>query len=61
MVRITTWVPSGSEESKQAYERIVRQLITERAAEEVRARVEIATDWTVHELILGYFQHAKVY
>ena len=53
--------PHGSEESKRKYEQIVRKLITDRAAAEVRARVEIATDLTISELVAGYVQHAKVY
>ncbi len=53
--------PHGSEESKQKYERIVRKLITDRAALEVRARVEIASDLTINELVARYIQHAKVY
>ena len=53
--------PHGSEESKQQYEQIVRKLITERAAEGVRARVEIATDLTISELVASYIQHAKTY
>jgi hypothetical protein len=51
--------PHGSEESKRQYEQIVRKLITDRARDEVRARVEIATDLTVSELIAGYLLHAK--
>jgi hypothetical protein len=53
--------PHGSEESKQKYERIVRKLITDRAALEVRARVEIASDLTINELVARYIQHAKIY
>lgn len=53
--------PHGSEESKRKYEQIVRKLITARAADEVRARVEIATDLTISELVAAYLQHAKVY
>jgi site-specific recombinase XerD len=53
--------PHGSEESKRKYERIVRKLITDRAALEVRARVEIASDPTISELVASYTQHAKVY
>lgn len=53
--------PHGSEASKREYEQIVRRPITARAAAEVRARVEIATDLTVSERIAGYLQHAKTY
>ena len=53
--------PHGSEESKREYERLIRKLVTDRAAEEVRARVELATDLTVSELILGFLRHAKAY
>src|SRR5262249_14587888 len=53
--------PHGSEESKRKYEQIVRKLITDRAAEEIRARVEIATDLTISELVASYVQHAKTY
>lgn len=53
--------PHGSEESKREYERLIRKLATDRAAEEVRARVELATDLTVSELILGFLRHAKAY
>jgi integrase len=53
--------PYGSPESKTEYERVVRKWITDRAAAEVRARVEIATDLTVSELIVQYLMHAKVY
>lgn len=53
--------PHGSEESKREYERLVRKLITARAAQEVRARVEVAADLTVSELVASYVQHAKAY
>lgn len=53
--------PHGSEESKREYERLVRKLVTDRAAAEVQARVEIATDLTISELILGFLTHARTY
>lgn len=46
--------PHGSEESKRKYEQLVRKLIADRAKDEMRARVEIATDLTVTELIVRY-------
>lgn len=53
--------PHGSEKSKREDERLIRKLVTDRVAEEVRARVEFATDLTVSELILGFLRHAKAY
>ena len=53
--------PHGSEESRRKYEQIVRKMITDRAAQEIRARVEIASDLTISELVAGYTQHAKAY
>src|SRR5262249_57417136 len=53
--------PHGSEESRRKYEQIVRKMITDRAAQEVRARVEIASDLTISELVVGYTRHAKAY
>ncbi len=51
----------GSEESRQAYERLVRKLIADRAAVELKARVEIASDLAIHELIASYLEFAKGY
>jgi hypothetical protein len=53
--------PHGSEESKREYEGTVRKRITDRAVAEVRARVEIATDLTIGELVARYSPHAKTY
>lgn len=51
----------GSPESKAEYERVVRKLLADRAAEELKARVEIATDLTINELAAAYLQHARTY
>jgi integrase len=51
----------GSEESKVEYEKLVRKLITDRAKDEVKARVEIATDLTINELAAAYLKHARTY
>lgn len=53
--------PHGSEESRRKYEQIVRKLITDRAAVEIRVRVEIASDLTISELVAAYVQYAKTY
>ena len=52
--------PHGSEESKQKYEQIVRKLITARTRTS-RARVEIATDLTINELVLRYLRFVDGY
>jgi integrase len=51
----------GSDESRRKYEELVRKLITERAARELKARVEIATDLTINELALSYIERARTY
>ena len=51
--------PYGSDESKAEYDRLVRKILTERTKAEVEARVQIANDLTMSELMLAYLQHAK--
>jgi integrase len=51
----------GSEESKQKYEQIVRRLITDRAKDEMRARVESSSDLTINELVVRYLHFVDGY
>jgi hypothetical protein len=53
--------PHGSEESKQKYERIVRKLIADRTKDDMRARVEIASDLTINELGVRYLHFVDGY
>lgn len=53
--------PHGSEESRQRYEQIVRKLITDRARDEMKARVQAASDLTVNELAARYLRFARTY
>jgi hypothetical protein len=51
--------PHGSDESERKYEELVRKRISGRAAEELEARVQVASDLTISELILSVLRHAK--
>jgi integrase len=53
--------PYGSDESKAKYEQLVRKFLTDRAAAEMKARVEISTDLRVVELISAYLKFARGY
>ena len=53
--------PYGSEESKVKYEQIVRKYLTDRAASEMKARVEVSTDLRVIELVTAYLKFARGY
>jgi hypothetical protein len=53
--------PHGSEELKRKYEQIVRKLITDRTRDEMRARVEISSDLTINELVVGYLRFVDGY
>jgi integrase len=50
-----------SEESRTEYEKLVRKLLTDRAASELEARVQISTDLTVAELAASYLKFARKY
>jgi integrase len=51
----------GSDKSKRKYEEVVRKLISDRAADELKARVEVASDLTIHELVASYLKFARTY
>lgn len=53
--------PYGSDESKAEYERVVRKLLTDRAAAELEAKVQVSTDLTVAELVAAYLEFARGY
>jgi hypothetical protein len=50
--------PFGSEESKQKYQEIVRDLIERRAREEVKRLAQVVTNLTIAELVASYLAWA---
>jgi integrase len=53
--------PYGSDDSKAKYEQVVRKFLTDRAAAEMKARVEISTDLRMIELVNAYLKFARGY
>lgn len=53
--------PHGSDESRRKYETLVRKVLSDRAAAELKVRVEIASDLTINELLAAYLEHARGY
>src|SRR5262245_9572549 len=53
--------PYNSEESKAKYEQIVRKFLTDRAAAEMKARIEVSTDLRMVELCTAYLKFARGY
>jgi integrase len=50
-----------SEESRASYEKVVRKLLTDRAASDIEANVLISKDLTVAELVAAYLKFARTY
>jgi integrase len=50
-----------SEESRAEYDKLVRKLLTDRAAAELEARVQISNDLTVAEVAAAYLKFARTY
>jgi integrase len=51
--------PFGSEESKQKYQELVRDLVERRAREEVKRSAKLVTNLTIAELVKAYLLWAK--
>jgi integrase len=50
-----------SEESRAAYDKLVRKLLTDRAAADIEANALISNDLTVAELVAAYLKFARTY
>ena len=53
--------PHGSEGSKQRYEELVRQLLTDREQDTLARRAQLSTSLSVAELVAAYLRHARRY
>ena len=51
----------NSEESKAEYERLIRKLLSDRAATEMKERVQLSSDLRVVELVRDYLKFARGY
>jgi integrase len=51
----------GSAESKAEYDRLIRKLITDRTAAEMKARVQVSNELTIYELVAAYLRFARTY